>query len=192
MVAKFRDERQRNCASSLSPSSTEDDLSLSPLRSILPRIEESSFTNWLANESPNNTSAFQANNRIHEADEALLNGFNGLNISCNSSIPESRWVRNSKPENKAKSYVKRNWVLDDYGSFIWTPSNGTSDEIEIPSNQSENFEENIDQPRTSSCNSNLFCMNDWLVVVEDGQEDIQNKDNSTDDGSSIVVLNMYE
>ena len=96
-----------NCASSLSSSSTEDDLSLSPLRSILPRIEESSFTTWLANESPNNTSAFQANNRIHEADEAFLNGFNGLNISCNSSIPESSWVRNSKPQNEAKSYVKR-------------------------------------------------------------------------------------
>ena len=83
-------------------------------------------------------------------------------------------------------------MLDDYGSFIWTASNGNSDDIEIPPNQSENFEENIDQSRNLSCNSNLFCMNDWLVVVEDGQEDIQNKDNSTDDGSSIVVLNMYE
>ena len=83
-------------------------------------------------------------------------------------------------------------MLDDYGSFLWTHSKESTSDNLVSSTNSENYIDAKDEEVSPSDRSTPFNINDWLVVVDDEYEDSQKNDNSADDGSSIVVLSMYD
>ena len=78
----------------------------------------------------------------------------------------------------------RTWVLDDFGSFVWTKSesemnkkSGSMDDSKISSTATNHQQALAPSPSP-------FDLNDWLIVAE--------TDSSADDGSSIVVLSMND
>ena len=78
----------------------------------------------------------------------------------------------------------RSWVLDDFGSFIWT-------KCESERNKKSGSIINADISYTAANHQHAlapspspFDLNDWLIVAE--------TDSSADDGSSIVVLSMND
>ena len=84
----------------------------------------------------------------------------------------------------------RTWILDDYGSFVWTKTNES--DVATSLTNLEKSDDATDEQLAESNRSSPFNINDWLVVVDNEYDKSSKADNITDDGSSIVVLSMSD
>jgi len=152
-----------------------------------PQINENDSNRWLANEAslPNMDDDEEKQDIINDDDdESLLDGLEGMNIGSNNIVLDDDWLSNANPDHSSNK-TKGNWFLDDFGSFSWTAPKETPSSMETSPNTTGNIR--LSQgPSLSLDRSSPLNLNDWLIVPN-GQTD----DNSTDDGSSIVVLSIH-
>ena len=78
----------------------------------------------------------------------------------------------------------RTWVLDDFGSFIWTKCESETNEKIGRIYDADVSCTAFNQQQALTLSPSPFDLNDWLIVAE--------TDSSADDGSSIVVLSMND
>jgi len=151
------------------------------------KADENAANRWLANEASFTNMDDKEEKQLisyDDDDESLLEGLEHMNIGSNSLGLDNDWLSNTA-SNDTSNKAEKNWFLDDYGSFSWTAPKRSCPTIELSGNNSETTHRS-QGPLASFDRSSPLNLNDWLIVPNS-----QTDDNSTDDGSSIVVLSIH-
>jgi hypothetical protein len=121
---------------------------------------------------------------ISDDEDCLLDEFSGLQIATTPVLSESTWLSTSPMRENSSSQPSRTWVLDDFGSFIWTKCESETNKNSGCIGDADIAYTAPNHQQASTPSPSPFDLNDWLIVAE--------TDSSADDGSSIVVLSMND